>query len=114
MKNFTYLFLAAALFAAVSCGKALPENFTLAEGQELMPRESYGDFDLKARVLADEGSVASLFFHSDGESGYEVALRNGEIDGTCKTGSLLVDSIIPILLLMVEPAVAKQVVRELI
>lgn len=89
MKNFRYLFLTAVLFAAVSCGKALPENFTLAEGQELMPRESYGDFDLKARVLADEGSVASLFFHSDGESGYEVALRNGEIDGTCKTGSLL-------------------------
>lgn len=48
----------------------------------------YENFILTGEALTEENSEATLLFHTNGQSGYEVAFRNGAIDGTRKTGSL--------------------------
>ncbi|MBR5963938.1 MAG: DUF1080 domain-containing protein [Bacteroidaceae bacterium] len=46
------------------------------------------NFILTGQVMSEQDAFASLLFHSDGQSGYEVLFHNGPIDGTLKTGSL--------------------------
>lgn len=48
----------------------------------------YRNFVLKGMACTEKDSEASIMFHSDGKSGYEVLFRNGFIDGTRKSGSL--------------------------
>lgn len=53
----------------------------LAEGD-------YKNFILKGEALTQPGGEASIRFHTDGKTGYDVLFHNGPIDGTRKTGSL--------------------------
>ena len=48
----------------------------------------YKNFLIQGQALTEKGAEATLLFHTDGESGYEVLFRNGPIDGSKKTGSL--------------------------
>ena len=48
----------------------------------------YKNFLIQGQALTEKGAEATLLFHTDGESGYEVLFRNGPIDGSRKTGSL--------------------------
>lgn len=48
----------------------------------------YRNFILKGKAYTDKDAEASIMFHSDGKSGYEVLFRNGPVDGTRKSGSL--------------------------
>lgn len=61
---------------------------TLTAGQRLLAEGDYMNFRLTGEVLTQPGAEATLRFHTDGESGYEVIFRNGAIDGTRKSGSL--------------------------
>lgn len=90
--------------AIVSCGgKGTPEPLdrwhdgqrtvrtsapVLRAGTRLLSAGDYENFRLTCEALTQPGAEAALLFHSDGESGYEVLLHNGPIDGTRKSGSL--------------------------
>ena len=90
--------------AIVSCGgKGTPEPLdrwhdgqrtvrtsapVLRAGTRLLSAGDYENFRLTGEALTQPGAEAALLFHSDGESGYEVLLHNGPIDGTRKSGSL--------------------------
>ena len=63
-------------------------NITLAAGDRLTSAEEYSNFIISGKAFTEKEAEASLMFHSDGESGYEVIFRNGAIDGTRKSGSL--------------------------
>jgi len=70
-------------------GRALRTSApTVAAGQTLTAAGDYKNFRLTGQALTQEGAEAALLLHTDGESGYEVILRNGPIDGTRKSGSL--------------------------
>lgn len=43
---------------------------------------------MKGQAYTEKNAEASLLFHTNGESGYEVVFHNGSIDGSRKTGSL--------------------------
>ena len=49
---------------------------------------NYQNFLIQGQALTEKGAEATLLFHTDGESGYEVLFHNGPIDGSRKTGSL--------------------------
>ena len=70
-------------------GRALRTSApTVAAGQTLTAAGDYKNFRLTGQAMTQEGAEAALLLHTDGESGYEVILRNGPIDGTRKSGSL--------------------------
>jgi len=70
-------------------GRALRTSApTVAAGQTLTAAGDYKNFRLTGQALTQEGAEAALLLHTDGESGYEVILRNGPIYGTRKSGSL--------------------------
>ncbi len=70
-------------------GRALRTSTpTVAAGQTLTAAGDYKNFRLTGQAMTQEGAEAALLLHTDGESGYEVILRNGPIDGTRKSGSL--------------------------
>ena len=48
----------------------------------------YKNFLMKGQAYTEKNAEASLLFHTNGESGYEVVFHNGSIDGSRKTGSL--------------------------
>lgn len=54
----------------------------------LYAADDHVNFVLRGQACTEKGSEASILFHSDGKSGYEVLFRNGGIDGTRKSGSL--------------------------
>ncbi len=54
----------------------------------LYAADDHVNFMLRGQACTEKGSEASILFHSDGKSGYEVLFRNGGIDGTRKSGSL--------------------------
>lgn len=60
----------------------------ITEGRKLFNDKEYQNFRLTGEAFTKPGSEARLLFHTDGESGYEVIFRNGDIDGTRKSGSL--------------------------
>ena len=63
-------------------------ELTVSAGSTWFAEGDYKNFLLTGQAITDHGSEATLGFHTDGESGYEVIFRNGDIDGTRKTGSL--------------------------
>lgn len=58
-----------------------PDDIWTANGE-------YKNFLMKGQAYTEKNAEASLLFHTNGESGYEVVFHNGSIDGSRKTGSL--------------------------
>ena len=71
----------------ISC---MPKNqtITLTSGEKWVAGNDYYNFILQGQAYTEENAEATLLFHTDGESGYEVLFRNGIMDGSRKTGSL--------------------------
>ena len=90
----TRLVAVAAIATFVACGNKLDsyigstEELALQPGTSLATGADYENFIFRGEALTSEGAEAALLFHSDGESGYEITLRNGAQDGSIKTGSL--------------------------
>lgn len=90
----TRLAAVAAIATFVACGNKLDsyigstEELALQPGTSLATGADYENFIFRGEALTSEGAEAALLFHSDGESGYEITLRNGAQDGSIKTGSL--------------------------
>ena len=74
-------------FAFISC---TPSNqiITITPEEKWQAEGNYQNFTLQGQAYTEKDAEAALLFHTDGESGYEVLFRNGEIDGSRKTGSL--------------------------
>jgi len=68
----------------------MPKNqtITLIPEEKWVAGNDYHNFILEGQALTEENAEATLLFHTDGESGYEVLFRNGIMDGSRKTGSL--------------------------
>ena len=64
------------------------EEITLAAGDKLTSTSEYKNFIIEGKAYTEKDAEASLLFHTDGESGYEVIFHNGTMDGTRKSGSL--------------------------
>ena len=60
----------------------------MQQGVSLATGAEYENFVFKGQALTQEGAEAAILFHSNGESGYEITIRNGAQDGSIKTGSL--------------------------
>ena len=69
-------------------GQVDEREISLTEGVSLATGAEYENFILKGQALTAENGEAALLFHSDGEAGYEITIRNGVQDGSIKTGSL--------------------------
>lgn len=69
-------------------GQVNEREIALTEGVSLATCAEYENFILKGQALTSENGEAALLFHSDGEQGYEITIRNGAQDGSIKTGSL--------------------------
>ena len=69
-------------------GQMDEREIALTEGITLATAAEYENFILKGQALTAENGEAALLFHSDGEQGYEITIRNGAQDGSIKTGSL--------------------------
>jgi hypothetical protein len=86
--------VSAVVVMTASCGSKLDSYF--ASGEELAVQQGvslatgaeYENFVFRGQALTQEGAEAAILFHSDGESGYEITIRNGAQDGSIKTGSL--------------------------
>ena len=96
MKNYILSLLT---LLVISCGTAdgwqradgttvKNEEITLTAGDKLTSTSEYKNFIIEGKAYTDKDAEASLLFHTDGKSGYEVIFRNGAIDGTRKSGSL--------------------------
>lgn len=57
-------------------------------GDTLTAGADYTNFRLNGQFRTDSGATASLWFHTDGQKGYEVVFHGGGIDGSLKSGSL--------------------------
>ena len=99
LKNIFSAFARLSMVAAVvamtaSCGPKLDsyfasgEELAVAPGTSIATSGDYENFVFKGQALTAEGAEAAILFHSDGESGYEITIRNGAQDGSIKTGSL--------------------------
>lgn len=64
------------------------EEITLTAGDKITSTAEYKNFIIEGKAFTEKDAEASLLFHTDGESGYEVIFRNGAMDGTRKSGSL--------------------------
>ena len=74
-------------FAFISC---TPSNqvITITPEEKWQATGTYRNFTLQGQAYTEKDAEAALLFHTDGESGYEILFRNGEMDGSRKTGSL--------------------------
>ena len=76
-------------FSSPEMGTADGNEITVTAGSTWFAEGEYENFILTGQALTRENAEAALLFHhTDGKSGYEVAFRNGAIDGTRKSGSL--------------------------
>lgn len=75
-------------FSSPEMGTADGNEITVASGTTWFAEGEYVNFVLTGQALTENNAEAALLFHTDGKSGYEVAFRNGAIDGTRKSGSL--------------------------
>lgn len=76
-------------FSSPEMGTADGNEITVTAGSTWFAEGEYENFILTGQALTGENAEAALLFHhTDGKSGYEVAFRNGAIDGTRKSGSL--------------------------
>ena len=64
------------------------KEITLTPTDHWSTEGNYKNFLIQGQALTEKGAEATLLFHTDGESGYEVLFHNGPIDGSRKTGSL--------------------------
>ena len=64
------------------------KEITLTPTDHWSAEGNYKNFLILGQALTEKGAEATLLFHTDGESGYEVLFHNGPIDGSRKTGSL--------------------------
>lgn len=74
-------------FAFISCTPSNP-IITITPEEEWQAEGNYQNFTLQGQAYTEKDAEAALLFHTDGESGYEVLFRNGDMDGSRKTGSL--------------------------
>ena len=75
-------------FSSPEMGTADGNEITVTAGSTWFAEGEYENFILTGQALTRENAEAALLFHhTDGKSGYEVAFRNGAIDGTRKSGS---------------------------
>ena len=63
-------------------------EWAIRKGETWKADGNYKNFILKGEALTVPKAEATLLFHSDGTSGYEMLFRNGGIDGSRKSGSL--------------------------
>lgn len=75
-------------FTSPELGKHVGNKLSVKTGETWFAGEDYRNFKLTGEALTSPDAEASLRFHTDGQSGYEITFRNGAIDGTRKTGSL--------------------------
>ena len=75
-------------FSSPEMGTADGNEITVTAGSTWFAEGEYENFILTGQARTEENAEAALLFHTDGTSGYEVAFRNGAIDGTRKSGSL--------------------------
>ncbi len=75
-------------FSSPEAGTVVGTEITVSAGSTWFAEGEYENFILTGQALTGEDAEAALLFHTDGKSGYEVAFRNGAIDGTRKSGSL--------------------------
>lgn len=61
---------------------------TIAPGDTWSADGNYKNFVLQGQAYTEKDAEAILLFHTDGKKGYEVLFRNGNMDGSRKTGSL--------------------------
>ena len=86
--------VSAVVVMTASCGSKLDayfasgEELAVQQGVSLATGAEYENFVFRGQALTQEGAEAAILFHSDGESGYEITIRNGAQDGSIKTGSL--------------------------
>ena len=76
------------LCIALTACSADKQETILTTGDVWTADGTYTNFILQGQAYTEKDAQASLLFHSDGTSGYEVLFRNGAIDGSRKTGSL--------------------------
>ena len=76
------------LCIALTACSADKQETILTSGDVWTADGTYTNFILQGQAYTEKDAQASLLFHSDGTSGYEVLFRNGAIDGSRKTGSL--------------------------
>ena len=76
-------------FTSLELGTQSGNEITVSPGTTWFAEGNYENFILTGQALTKPGAEARLLFHTDGKSGYEIMLHNGDIDGTCKTGSLI-------------------------
>lgn len=76
------------LCIALTACSADKQETILTSGDVWTADGTYTNFILRGQAYTEKDAQASLLFHSDGTSGYEVLFRNGAIDGSRKTGSL--------------------------
>ena len=76
------------LCIALTACSADKQETILTAGDVWTADGTYTNFILQGQAYTEKDAQASLLFHSDGTSGYEVLFRNGAIDGSRKTGSL--------------------------
>ena len=74
-------------FAFISCTPSNP-IINITPEEKWQAEGNYQNFTLQGQAYTEKDAEATLLFHTDGESGYEVLFHNGEIDGSRKTGSL--------------------------
>jgi len=75
-------------FNSPELGTKSGSEITVASGTTWFTEGDYENFMLTGQALTQPNAEAALLFHTNGNSGYEVTFRNGEIDGTRKSGSL--------------------------
>lgn len=84
----------AAAVMAVSCAPRLEgymgsdKELSVVAGDAIATSTDYENFLFRSQAQTSTDGEAALLFHSDGESGYEITIRNGVQDGSIKTGSL--------------------------
>ena len=76
------------LCIALTACSADKQETILTSGDVWTADGTYTNFILQGQAYTEKDAQASLLFHSDGKSGYEVLFHNGAIDGSRKTGSL--------------------------
>lgn len=75
-------------FSSPEMGTADGNEITVTAGSTWFAEGEYENFILTGQALTGENAEAALLFHhTDWKSGYEVAFRNGAIDGTRKSGA---------------------------
>lgn len=75
-------------FSSKDAGTLSGKELAVEGGTTWFAGKDYTNFILTGEARTEPDAEASLLFHTDGTSGYEVLFRNGAIDGTRKSGSL--------------------------